>query len=213
MSKIKKGNWFFSSFLRYVWLLKSQWKLINVIIVAFCSNSKVHLVSFSLSKGYYDDVKEGFFMFSTLYSLLTNEPQTTYHSSSASRPNHNFAHSAAQQQTAPVNLETVKNATTASSVVTNFAASNTSSSTTVAVVKPTFSAPSPTADNLKIESPAIANTITTSTNITNEKAERGISASEVTERSGCSNSSPKSLQHHASTTTLNQNNAKHFEGK
>ena len=154
-----------------------------------------------------------FFMFSTLYSLLTNEPQTTYHSSSASRPNHNFAHSAAQQQTAPVNLETVKNATTASSVVTNFAASNTSSSTTVAVVKPTFSAPSPTADNLKIESPATANTITTSANITNEKAERGISASEVTERSGCSNSSPKSLQHHASTTTLNQNNAKHFEGK
>ena len=212
MSKIKKGNWFFSSFLRYVWLLKSQWKLINVIIVAFCSNSKVHLVAFSLSKGYYDDVKEGFFMFSTLYSLLTNEPQTTYHSSSASRPNHNFAHSAAQQQTAPVNLETVKNATTASSVVTNFAASNTSSSTTVAVVKPTFSAPSPTADNLKIESPATANS-TTSANITNEKAERGISASEVTERSGCSNSSPKSLQHHASTTTLNQNNAKHFEGK
>ena len=155
-----------------------------------------------------------FFMFSTLYSLLTNEPQTTYHSSSASRPaNHNFAHSAAQQQTAPVNLETVKNATTASSVVTNFAASNTSSSTTVAVVKPTFSAPSPTADNLKIESPATANTITTSANITNEKAERGISASEVTERSGCRNSSPKSLQHHASTTTLNQNNAKHFEGK
>ena len=153
-----------------------------------------------------------FFMFSTLYSLLTNEPQTTYHSSSASRPNHNFAHSAAQQQTAPVNLETVKNATTASSVVTNFAASNTSSSTTVAVVKPTFSAPSPTADNLKIESPATANTITTSANITNEKAERGISASDVTERSGC-NSSPKSLQHHASTTTLNQNNAKHFEGK
>ena len=150
-----------------------------------------------------------FFMFSTLYSLLTNEPQTTYHSSS--RPNHNFAHSAAQQQTAPVNLETVKNAT-APSVVTNFAASNTSSSTTVAVVKPTFSAPSPTADNLKIESPATANTTTTTANITNEKAERGISASEVTERSG-RNSSPKSLQHHASTTSLNQNNAKHFEGK
>ena len=145
-------------------------------------------------------------MFSTLYSLLTNESQTTYHYPS-SRPNHNFATSAAQLQTAPVNLET-KN-TAASSVVTNFAASNTSSSTTVAVVKPTFSAPSPTADNLKIESPA---TVDTTTNITNEKAERGISASDVTERSGC-NSSPKSLQHHASTTTLNQNNAKHFEGK
>ena len=147
-------------------------------------------------------------MFSTLYSLLTNEPQTIYHSSSSSRPNHNFATSAAQQQTAPVNLET-KNATASSGGVTNFAASNTSSSTTVAVVKPTFSAPSPTADNLKIESPAN----TTTTNIINEKAERGISASEVTERSGCRNSSPKSLQHHASTTTLNQNNAKHFEGK